>query len=171
MRLTFFSTILSLALVGARLTNTGSISDPTPKRTLTADCSDSSSSDSSSDDYAPKNVQAAWDNQFAAFGGQDLDRILLNYDENSIVVTYDQTKDEKNTYRGVEGARSVMMILFEMLTDLSDLSAPVVDVFEDSKMVFLIWRNPASGILDSTDTFVFSDDNKIYRQNVVFRTD
>lgn len=31
-----------------------------------------------------------------------LDKILLDYDENSIITTYDQTKDEQQTYNGVE---------------------------------------------------------------------
>lgn len=69
-----------------------------------------------------------------------------------------------------QGARSLFTGLFEALSDMSDLSAPVADVSEDSKMVFLIWRCPASGFLDATDTFVFSDNKKIYRQNVAFRT-
>ena len=53
---------------------------------------------------------------------------------------------------------------------MSDLSSPVVDVCEESKMVFLVWRCPASGFADATDTFVYSDNKKIYRQNVAFRT-
>lgn len=31
-----------------------------------------------------------------------LDKILLDYDENSVITTYDQTADEKQTYEGVE---------------------------------------------------------------------
>lgn len=69
-----------------------------------------------------------------------------------------------------QGARTLFTGLFESLSDMSDLSAPVADVCEESKMVFLIWRCPASGYLDATDTFVFGDDKKIYRQNVAFRT-
>eukprot|EP00904_Undaria_pinnatifida_P007659 jgi/Undpi1/4022/HiC_scaffold_16.g07389.m1 len=120
--------------------------------------------------YAPQNVQAAWDNHLAAFGGKDVDKILLDYDEKSVVTIFDQTKDEKQVFTGVEGARTLFTGLFESLSDMSDLSAPVADVCEESKMVFLIWRCPASGYLDATDTFVFGDDKKIYRQNVAFRT-
>jgi len=43
-------------------------------------------------------------------------------------------------------------------------------VEEESKMVFIVWKCPASGILDGTDTFTFDGENKIRRQNVVFRT-
>ena len=69
-----------------------------------------------------------------------------------------------------QGARSLFTGLFEALSDMSDLSSPVVDVCEESKMVFLVWRCPASGFADATDTFVYSDNKKIYRQNVAFRT-
>lgn len=47
----------------------------------------------------------------------------------------------------------------------------MVDVSEDSKTVFLVWRCPASGFLDATDTFVLNGETKkIYRQNVAFKT-
>ena len=53
---------------------------------------------------------------------------------------------------------------------MSDLTAPVIDVDGDNEMVFLVWRCPASGIMDGTDTFLFDDESKIRRQNVVYRT-
>ena len=31
-----------------------------------------------------------------------VEKILLDYDENSVVTTYDQTANEKQTYKGVE---------------------------------------------------------------------
>lgn len=120
--------------------------------------------------YAPQTVQAAWDNHFSAFGAQDVDQILLDYDDNSQVVTYDHATGDKNVYMGVEGARSLFTGLFAALKDTSDLAAPVIDVAEDSKMVFLIWSCAASGFPSATDTFVFSDNMKIYRQNVAFTT-
>jgi len=39
--------------------------------------------------YAPMTVQAAWDNHFDAFGGQDLNKIMLDYDETSVVRIYE----------------------------------------------------------------------------------
>ncbi|CAN0001082.1 unnamed protein product, partial [Sphacelaria rigidula] len=59
--------------------------------------------------------------------------------------------------------RSLFTGLFKVLSDTSDLAAPVIDVSEDSKMVFLVWKCPASGFPTATDTFVFSDNLKIYR--------
>ena len=118
--------------------------------------------------YAPKSVQEAWDNHVVAFGNQDVEQILLDYDETSMITSYDQTTDEKNTYDGLEEIRLFYVDLFETLSDLSDLSPSVIDVSED--MVFLVWRNLASGIVDGTGTFVYNSENKIYRQTSVLRT-
>lgn len=52
---------------------------------------------------------------------------------------------------------------------MSDLSAPLLDVSEDTKMVFIVWRCLASGMVDANDTFLFGANNKIVRQNVAFR--
>ena len=40
---------------------------------------------------SPPSVQESWDNHFAAFGGQDVDRILFDYTEDSEIIGYDQT--------------------------------------------------------------------------------
>lgn len=70
----------------------------------------------------------------------------------------------------LQGARTLFTGLFQTLSDMSDLAAPLVDVSEDKKMVFIVWRCPASGMGDAADTFLFGDNNKILRQNVAFRT-
>lgn len=60
--------------------------------------------------------------------------------------------------------------LFQVMTDTSDLAAPLLDVSEDKKMVFIVWRCLASNIVDATDTFVFGDNKKVARQHVVIRS-
>lgn len=70
-----------------------------------------------------------------------------------------------------QGARTLFTGLFEALSDLSDLAAPMIDVDEVSKLVFLIWRCPASGFLEATDTFLIDGKtNKIFRQNVAYKS-
>eukprot|EP00903_Cladosiphon_okamuranus_P006425 g6287.t1 len=121
--------------------------------------------------YAPESVQDVWDNHFAAFGGKDLEKIMLDYDDNSVITTYDQTSGKKEVFKGEEGARTLFTGLFEAMSDQSDLAAPMIDVDEASKLIFLIWRCPASGFLDATDTFLINGEtSKIYRQNVAFKT-
>ena len=45
--------------------------------------------------YSPGSVQAAWDNHFSAFGEQDLDKIMLDYTEDSLLRLYDFTTSNK----------------------------------------------------------------------------
>jgi hypothetical protein len=116
-------------------------------------------------------VQASWDNHFAAFGGQDVDRILLDYTEQSVITVYDQTTGTNTVYEGLAGVRTCFEGLFASLFDTSDLAAPVITVKEASAhepgSVFLIWRAPASGYSEATDTFIFDSSSKILWQNVV----
>jgi len=117
--------------------------------------------------YFPSSVQQAWDNHFAAFGAQDLDKIMLDYDETSVARTYDNTTGQKAEYRGTAGIRQMFTNLFADLKDLATLNAPVIDVEEDAKQVFLVWKCPGCGYKHATDTFIFGPDFKIKRQNIV----
>jgi ketosteroid isomerase-like protein len=119
--------------------------------------------------YAP--VQRSWDNHFAAFGGQDVERILLDYTEESRVTVYNQLTGDNTVYEGLAGVRSCFEGLFASLYDTSDLAAPVITVTEatahEPGSVFLIWRAPASGYSEATDTFLMDSNSKILFQNVV----
>ena len=119
--------------------------------------------------YAP--VQKSWDNHFAAFGGQDVERILLDYTEQSVITVYNQVDGSNTVFRGLAGVRTCFEGLFSTLYDTSDLAAPVITVSEATShepgSVLLIWRAPASGYSQATDTFIFDSDSKIFRQNVV----
>jgi len=121
--------------------------------------------------YQGGSVQDSWDNHFAAFGGQDVERILLDYTEDSVIAVYDQTSGEQTVFAGLSGVRECFTGLFARLSDTSDLSAPVIDVHEAADdqpgSVLLIWRCPASGYAEATDTFIFDSNSKIIRQNVV----
>ena len=111
-------------------------------------------------------VQAAWDNHFSAFGEQNVEKILLDYTEESEILIWD-TKAEKTTrFKGLEGAKTCFTQLFGALSDLSTLKAPLVEVQEDPGMVFLVWECPGCGYQKVTDTFLFKG-NKILRQNIV----
>jgi hypothetical protein len=116
-------------------------------------------------------VQKAWDNHFAAFGSQDVEKILEDYSEASVITVYNQTDGSQQVYEGLTGARDCFSGLFAELSDLSDLTAPVIDVMEangeEPGSVFLIWNCKASGYKEATDTFIFDANGKILRQNVV----
>jgi len=117
--------------------------------------------------YMPTSVQAAWDNHFEAFGKQDLVKIMLDYDETSVARVYNFTDGSSTTFTGTAQIRQMFAGLFAELIDLSTLEAPVVQVDESPKMVFLCWKCPGSGFATATDTFLFGDDLKIKRQNIV----
>jgi hypothetical protein len=117
--------------------------------------------------YAPTSVQAAWDNHFDAFGKQNLEQILLDYDETSVMRIYNTSDAKKVEFFGVAGARAMFEKLFKDLADLATLDAPNVDVDEAGKQVFLIWNCPGCGFESCTDTFIFGPDFKIKRQNIV----
>merc|ERR1712154_760607 len=121
-----------------------------------------------SGEYAPKSVQAAWDNHFAAFGAQDLDKIMLDYDETSMVRVHNNVTAETSQFKGLSEIRTMFTNLFSDLSDLATLSAPVINVDENEKQVFLVWKCPGCGYDTATDTFIFAGkDNKITRQNIV----
>lgn len=111
-------------------------------------------------------VQAAWDNHFSAFGGKNVDKILLDYTEESEILIWDTAAEKTTKFKGLEGVKTCFTQLFGALSDLSTLKAPLVEVQEDPGMVFLVWECPGCGYQKVTDTFLFKG-NKILRQNIV----
>jgi hypothetical protein len=116
-------------------------------------------------------VQASWDNHVAAFGAQDVDKVLLDYTEKSVIKVYNQVTDELVEFKGLKGVKECFTGLFKDLSDLSGLAAPAIRVEEATEdkagMVFLVWRCPSSGYNHATDTFLFDAAGKIAKQNVV----
>eukprot|EP00471_Norrisiella_sphaerica_P002338 CAMPEP_0184478568 /NCGR_PEP_ID=MMETSP0113_2-20130426/562_1 /TAXON_ID=91329 /ORGANISM="Norrisiella sphaerica, Strain BC52" /LENGTH=124 /DNA_ID=CAMNT_0026856415 /DNA_START=71 /DNA_END=445 /DNA_ORIENTATION=- len=116
--------------------------------------------------YAPKSVKDAWDNHFSAFGAKDMEKILLDYDGNSIVTVFNATKGEKNVFKGVDEVKKMFEGLWKEVSDYKTLKAPVVEVDEEGLMVFLCWECKGCGYEAVTDTFIFTKDFKILRQNI-----
>eukprot|EP00999_Lentomonas_sp_LEN2_P000984 NODE_1991_length_679_cov_76.177536_g1941_i0.p1 GENE.NODE_1991_length_679_cov_76.177536_g1941_i0~~NODE_1991_length_679_cov_76.177536_g1941_i0.p1 ORF type:complete len:178 (-),score=34.81 NODE_1991_length_679_cov_76.177536_g1941_i0:73-606(-) len=112
-------------------------------------------------------LQAAWDNHFSAFGEQDIEKILVDYTDASVISVVETSTGEKKDYNGLSGVREFFTGLFERLSDLSALKAPVIELTDLPKHVFLVWECPSSGITKATDTFIFDANNKIIRQNIV----
>jgi len=91
----------------------------------------------------------------------------------SVINVWDTATATLSTFEGLTGAEECFTGLFADLDDLSDLAAPLIHIedSDESKQVMLAWENPASGVrgkyFKATDTFVFDEDDKILRQNVV----
>eukprot|EP00746_Dinoflagellata_sp_MGD_P036075 gnl/MRDRNA2_/MRDRNA2_186503_c0_seq1.p1 gnl/MRDRNA2_/MRDRNA2_186503_c0~~gnl/MRDRNA2_/MRDRNA2_186503_c0_seq1.p1 ORF type:complete len:374 (+),score=70.08 gnl/MRDRNA2_/MRDRNA2_186503_c0_seq1:58-1122(+) len=118
-------------------------------------------------------VHDAWQNHFSAFGAQDVDKILKDYTESSVITVYNQADGSQNVYEGLDGVKKCFTGLFENLYDTSDLKAPIQIVQEGGDggqaEVFLIWSAKASGYTTATDTFIFDNAGKILQQHVVVR--
>merc|ERR1712205_197353 len=119
--------------------------------------------------YSPASTQDAWDNHFGAFGAQDVDEIMLDYNGSSVLKAFDHRTGDLTTCEGEAEIRDFFTGLFAMLSDCSDLAAPVIEVTEvPNKQVYLIWSCKASKVVSATDTFFFDDDFKITRQNIAY---
>ena len=57
-------------------------------------------------------VQASWDNHFAAFGGQDVDKVLKDYTEKSVIKVYNQVTDELVEFKGLKAVKECFTGLF-----------------------------------------------------------
>lgn len=127
---------------------------------------------SSEGPYSPSSVQAAWDNHFGAFAAQNVSQIMLDYDSESSIKTFDWngTETTSSEYKGVVEIQQFFTDLFARIGTAAPgvpLDPPVVVERKDEKMVFLVWNAPDATISKATDTFIFDDNFKIKRQTVV----
>ncbi|WP_411024216.1 hypothetical protein, partial [Salmonella sp. s58408] len=81
--------------------------------------------------HGKQSVQEVWDRHFIAFSAQDVETLLLDYDEDSVITSYNQTSGSKKVYEGVEGARSLFTGLVTVFTHGNDLETLVADVSEE----------------------------------------
>jgi ketosteroid isomerase-like protein len=116
-----------------------------------------------------RTVKSSWDNHFAAFGKQDLDMIMEDYTEASVLESYELSSKSLVTATGKVEIRDFFENLFSMLHDTSGLTAPVLEVSGDPAQVYLVWTCPTSGIKEASDSFFFDADNMILRQNIVWQ--
>jgi hypothetical protein len=125
------------------------------------------------EDYKPDSVSAAWTNHFDAFGARDVDKILLDYKSDSEIKVHTIQNGEGETeyHKGKGKIRKFFKSLFVQLYECPDFAAPVVEVEDEAKQVFLVWKCPSSGIQLATDTFSFTGNFKIIVQNIVMHLD
>merc|ERR1719330_1992183 len=131
--------------------------------------------------YQPKTVGEAWSNHFAAFGAQDVEKIMLDYDDESLLVVFNDACEGETGYAEYQGQeiKGFFESLFATLADPATTAVPafaagdanpVVEPetgLDDTANVFLAWRSPGNGIVEATDTFLWKDGYKIMKQNIV----
>lgn len=112
-------------------------------------------------------IQASWDNHFAAFGAQDVNKILLDYTEESEIMTYDAVTGVEMIYKGLAGVRACFTSLFKQLSDTSGLGVSVLEVHENpGGLVYLVWKCPSSGLPLVVDSFSWDAKDKIRHQTI-----
>lgn len=125
------------------------------------------------DDYQAKTVADAWKNHFDGFAAKDVDKIMLDYCDSSVLKAYDFTTKKLTDKKGKAGIREFFTNLFQNLDTahvnvLNPGEKP--DVTEKPKHTYLLWEAPKSGIVSATDTFIYDPENKIVRQNIAMTT-
>jgi len=135
--------------------------------------------------YKPNNVAEAWANHFAAFGEQDVEKILKDYTDASVVEVHNDACEppEMEQFTGKAAITGLFEGLFTTLTSTPDLDVPtfgdasnptvedaVLPASLDSANVFLVWSAVAQGIEKATDTFLWTESDGqvvIEKQNIV----
>mmetsp|Transcript_173286 Transcript_173286/g.421506 ORF Transcript_173286/g.421506 Transcript_173286/m.421506 type:complete len:129 (+) Transcript_173286:81-467(+) len=115
-------------------------------------------------------LKAVFDTHFARFGAQNPAELATEYLATAQIKVHDNRTLKTDEYTGPDGAKTMFEGLFKRLSDTSDLAAPVVDIDEEGRTVFLVWKCPASGVVTATDTFVYNSDLMIVRQYIVVTT-
>jgi len=127
-----------------------------------------------------------WKNHLDAFGaGQGfagdaavletaLTKIMLDYTAESIVQVFDHRDEAYNTFNTPEAIKEMFKQLFTAMdavktdADGTGLAVKLLEVEPTSNGVFLVWESLSHP--KATDTFVFDDEGKIIRQNIVVFT-
>jgi len=137
----------------------------------------------------PDPLQAGWDNHFGAFGegvaAQDaedptqgntaaLDKIMLDYDENSVIRLYSYGAETPlSTHSGMTQIRALFDGFFPTLKGCNGAAAnqlkAAVEVDKPGSQVFLVWKCESTGYYRATDTFIF-EGGIIRNQNIVVST-
>merc|ERR1719281_1683148 len=123
-------------------------------------------------------VQMAWENHFAAFGAQNLTKIMLDYGAESKAMFSDNVANDAIVVNnGLTAIEAMFTSLFAELTNRSDLAVPLVHTStfgldgdrnaSGLGQTFLIWRSPIDRYAYVTDTFVYNSAGVIIRQNIV----
>lgn len=117
-------------------------------------------------------IFAAWDNHLDAFGKKDVDKIMEEYDANSIVEVYDNREKKLDTYEGTARIRTMFEGLFDAITKGAidgdeGVRIGLLEIEPEHNSVFLAWASNSHP--KATDTFVFKG-KMIARQNIVVTT-
>jgi len=119
-------------------------------------------------------ITKGWVNHFAAFGDKDVPKIMLDYTADSIIRIWDNTGSVYSAHEGLAEIEAMFTGLFAAIVaadngdgtdDSEGIKVPLISVTPQYNSVFLVWESFSNP--KATDTFIFDDDGKIIRQNIV----
>jgi len=115
-------------------------------------------------------IYAAWTNHFTAFGGADADKIMDDYTADSLVQVYDIRDNSYTQFHGLSAIKQMFIDLFAAIGAAAvngdpGVTVPLQQIEPEYNGVFLVWTSNSHP--KATDTFVFDDNHKIIRQNIV----
>jgi len=140
--------------------------------------------------YEPTSVREAWENHFKHFAAFDEEKILGDYDADSVVAVYNDFCSNESfqlvsEYKGLTAIKGMFTVLFDTLgRDLANVglanftsgggvnphcepnlaSETTVDA---NSNVLLVWSAAGQGITYATDTFTWKTGYKVVKQNIV----
>jgi len=104
-----------------------------------------------------------------AFAALDVDKILLDFTEDSILRIFNQADGSFKSFKGLAELRVGFTGLLKKFTNMSDVTVPVSIIEESSHQApgggFTAGSNKASGFRFFSDVFVADANGKLFRQN------
>ena len=110
------------------------------------------------------NIYQVWANHIDAFGKKDIDNIMKNYNDNSIIYIWDHRHETYCTrvYNGYNEIRDMFLNIFLILKNLDTLKVNLVEIVEERNIIFFEWMCKGCGINKVNDIFIFDDDSSTF---------
>ena len=119
--------------------------------------------------YRPMCSEDVFKNHACAFAEQDVDKIMLDYTDESVFSGFDHATGEPFEKRGRTEIRDMFSGFWSAIGEWKGFQS-VHEYCTNEPAVrsgFLVWAAPGNGILQATDTFVYDENFKIIRQTFV----
>lgn len=117
-------------------------------------------------EYAPTNSLEVWKNHNDGVVERDVDKLMLDYDDNSVVRVFDfaNPTNPPSTFTGPD---EIKALLEGFLPNLDEGCFEVPVVQQEPDMTLIAWEVPCNGFPWATDTFIYRD-NKIRLHDISF---
>ena len=119
--------------------------------------------------YRPTCSEDVFKNHADAFAEQDVDKIMLDYTEDTVFSGFDHASGAPFEKRGRAEIREMFSGFWTSVGEWKGFKSVHEYCTNDPavRSGFLVWAAPGNGILQATDTFVYDENFKIIRQTFV----